>query len=118
MGLDDLIKKVIMATPTMRRDVEDLLSNKAALLRGNSAVEDSRLVSITGAARLLMVGRNTVYSLIKTGRLNTVDLNGSKRVTMRSIHQFVNGERPANDKTVAFIQASRARYAATKVKAK
>ena len=43
-----------------------------------------------------------------------LDLNGCRRVTMRSIAAFLNGERPANEKTAELVAASKARYAAGK----
>lgn len=71
------------------------------------------LTNKASAARLLSIGRNTVYRLIETGRLDTVELNGCSRVTMRSINAFLDGERPANAATEDLVRASQARYAAT-----
>ena len=56
-------------------------------------IENLRLVKITEAKKILGVARQTVYNLIKQGRLETVDLNGVQRVRMQSIVDFANGSR-------------------------
>ena len=117
MGKEEIIGLVLNASPAMLRRFEAVLRDDEQGRRKVQSEEDNRLVSISSAARLLMVGRNTVYKLIKTERLDTVDLNGCKRITMRSIRQFIAGERPANEKTATLIAASKARYAATKANA-
>lgn len=114
MNTNERLIKIATATPVQLEAIDKVLTGS---FTANSYKEDNRLVSISCAARLLAVGRNTVYKLIKTGRLDTVDLNGCKRITMRSIRQFIAGERPANEKTAGLIAASKARYAATKVNA-
>ncbi|MBR6734266.1 MAG: helix-turn-helix domain-containing protein [Kiritimatiellae bacterium] len=73
---------------------------------------DMRLVGVSQAARLLLLSRTTIYSLIATGRLDTVDTNGCKRITMHSIKAFATGNRPATAKTAKVIAKSKARYAA------
>ena len=114
MAIEQLMQAVLTATPAKRRELERVLRGEARTETTGKADGDRRLVTIAGAARLLALGRNTVYRLIMTGRLDTVDLNGVKRITMRSIHAFINGERPANDATAALVAASKARYAADK----
>lgn len=113
MAIEQLMQAVITATPAKRRELERVLRGEATTNKDNDKHE-SRLVTIAGAARLLALGRNTVYRLIMTGRLDTVDLNGCKRITMRSIHAFLNGERPANEQTAELVAASKARYATNK----
>ena len=114
MAIEEILRSILTATPAKRRELERVLRGEARTETTGKADEDRRLVTIAGAARLLALGRNTVYRLIETGRLDTVDLNGVKRITMRSIHAFVSGGRPANEKTAALIAASKARYAADK----
>lgn len=114
MAIEQLMQAVLTATPAKRRELERVLRGETATAATDKDKDENRLVTISGAARLLAPGRNTVYRLIETGRLDIVDLNGCKRVTMRSIHAFVNGERPANDKTAELVAASKARYAAGK----
>lgn len=113
MEIEQLMKAVIAATPARRRELERVLRGEATA-NANGGNRESRLVTIAGAARLLALGRNTVYRLIETGRLDTVDLNGCKRVTMRSVYAFIDGERPANEKTAGLVAESRARYAGSR----
>ena len=117
MAIEQLIQAVITASPAMRKRIEATIRGDEQDRRKAQSDEDKRLITIAGAARMLALGRNTVYTLIETGRLDTVDLNGCKRVTMRSIRQFINGERPANEKTAEIVAASKARYAAAKATA-
>lgn len=114
MAVEQLIQSVLSASPAMRKRLEAVLNGTDT--QTSSGSKDTRLVTISGAARLLNVGRNVVYNLIASERLDTVDLNGSKRITMRSLTAFLNGERPANEKTEKIIAANRARYAANKAK--
>jgi len=117
MAIEQLMQAVLTATPAKRRELERVIRGETARETTDSDRHESRLVTIAGAARLLSLGRNTVYKLILTGRLDTIELNGCKRVTMRSIHAFINGERPANEKTAELVAASKARYAAGKATA-
>lgn len=114
--MDDttLMKKLLAASHERKAAVAAVLSGAAIVDRGKAQSQDAdayRLVKITEAAKLLAVGRSTVYKLIQTERLETRDLNGCQRVTMRSIKAFVDGERPANKHTEALVAESKARYA-------
>ena len=114
MSNDTLIRKLLDANAEQRKNVAAVLSGAAIVAKEsiqNRNSEDCRLVKITEAAKLLAIGRSTVYKLIKTGRLETRDLNGCQRITMRSIKAFVDGERPANEQTEALVAESKARYA-------
>ena len=115
MAVEQLMQSVLSASPAMRKKLEAVLNGTDTI--GKPGRNDTRLVTISGAARLLNLGRNTVYKLIESGRLDTVDLNGSKRVTMKSITAFIDGERPANEKTEELVAENKARYAASKAKA-
>ena len=114
MAIETLLQAVLTATPAKRRELERVIRGETANATTATGKDESRLVTISGAARLLALGRNTIYRLIETRRLDTVDLNGCKRVTMRSIRQFIDGERPANEKTAELVAASKERYATAK----
>ena len=115
MAIEQLMQAVLTATPAKRRELERVIRGETTTTTTTNKDDgDRRLVTISGAARLLALGRNTVYWLIETQRLDTVDLNGCKRVTMRSIRQFIDGERPANEKTAELVATSRARSKAAK----
>lgn len=116
MAIEQLMQAVLTATPAKRRELERVIRGETTTTT-TTGKDESRLCTISGAARLLALGRNTIYRLIETGRLDTVDLNGCRRVTMRSIRQFIDGERPANEKTAELVAASKARYATGKAEA-
>lgn len=113
MAIEQLIKGVMDATPSVRRKVEEVLKG-IATTKLQSERRETRLVTISGAAKMLSLGRNTVYKLIKQKRLDCVMLTGVPRVTWQSINEFLDGQRPENDTTAEMIEASKARYAANK----
>lgn len=53
--------------------------------------EDIRLCTYTEAAKRLGLSRPTVYRLAKMGRLETVSLNGTSRIRLKSVIDFANG---------------------------
>lgn len=110
MAIEKLIQAVLAASPAQRRELEEVLSGRTRAKKETNKI-DTRLVTISGTARLLALGRNTVYRLIETGRLDTVALNGCSRVTMQSINEFLEGKRPQNDATERIVNESKARYA-------
>ena len=114
MAIEQLMQAVLTASPAKRRELERVIRGETTTETTATGRDENRLVTIAGAARLLSLGRSTVYRLIETGRLDTVELNGSKRVTMRSIRAFVDGERPANEKTAELVAASKTRYETSK----
>ena len=98
MAIETLLQAVIAASPAKRRELERVIRGEATGAPTATGKEESRLVTITGAARLLALGRNTVYRLIETGRLD--------------------GARPANERTAELVAASGKRYAQGKATAK
>lgn len=113
MAIEELIQGVLAATPAKRAKVAAVLNGTDSTSKSNEKKE-TRLVTISGAAKMLALGRNTVYRLIKSKRLDTVDLNGCRRITVKSINEFLDGERPANDKTAEIVKHSAEKYAASK----
>jgi len=113
MSIEKLIQGVLAASPAKRARIEAVLSGAETVTK-KSNKDETRLVSISGAARLLAVSRNTIYRLISTKRLDAVDLNGCKRVTMKSISEFIEGSRPANEATEKLIEATRERHTTSK----
>lgn len=70
--MDDttLMKKLLAASYERKEAVAAVLSGAAIVDRGSAQKKDEdacRLVKITEAAKLLAIGRSTVYKLIKTG---------------------------------------------------
>ena len=52
---------------------------------------DLRLVTFTEAARRLNVSRVTVYRLVRLGRLESVALDGTRRIRLKSLVAFADG---------------------------
>jgi hypothetical protein len=111
MTIQQLMQAVLQASPAKRRELERVILGDDARDK-----DEMRLVSISEFARILNIGRNTAYRIVDTGRVDTVELNGSRKITMRSINQFLRGERPANEKTDELIAESKIRYAIQKAK--
>ena len=111
MTIQQLMQAVLQASPAKRRELERVILGDDARDK-----DEMRLVSISEFARILNIGRNTAYRIVDTGRVDTVELNGSRKITMRSINQFLRGERPANEKTDELIAGSKIRYAIQKAK--
>jgi excisionase family DNA binding protein len=64
-----------------------------------------RLVSVAIAARLLGIGRSTVYELIADGELHVVHINRSARISVSEIDAFVARlERRAEDRASVDIR--------------
>ena len=114
MGKEQIIGEVLKASPAMLKRIEAAIRGDEQGRRKAQSEEDKRLVSFAATARLLNIGRSSVYRLVSTSRLDAIDMNGSRKITMRSIHAFLNGERPANEKTAELVAASKARYATGK----
>lgn len=73
---------------------------------------ENRLVTYTDAARRTGLSRPTVYRLALSGRLDVVELNGTRRITLQSVNDFIAGNRPADDSTAREIERVRRRRAA------
>ena len=114
-SVEELVKAIFSATPSQRTRIAAVL-NGAESETKEADRQETRLITISGAAKMLALGRNTVYSLVKTHRLETVEINGCRRITIRSINEFIDGKRPANAATAQIIKQSATRYAATKVR--
>lgn len=91
MAIEQLIQSVLAASPAKRRRLEAVLKGEDAL--GHEEKPDKRLVTFSGAARMMGLGRSTVYALVKSGRLDAVLMNGRHRLTMQSVNEFLAGRR-------------------------
>ena len=52
-----------------------------------------QLLAVPDVARLLSVGRSTVYSLINLGEIETVKVAKTRRVLVVSVHQYIERQR-------------------------
>lgn len=66
-----------------------------ACRRGKHSDRDDRTdVTIAEAARVLAIGRTTLYELIADGALEVVRIGGSARVPLTALQTFVDQRRP------------------------
>lgn len=100
MNATERMQKLLSANPRKLAQIDAILNDRWTAPTSQTAKVDKRLVTISGAARLLALGRNTVYRLVKAGRLQTVELNGCSRITMQSIDAFLDGSSSTNGKEV------------------
>jgi excisionase family DNA binding protein len=54
----------------------------------DTTIHSRLLLTVEEAAEVLAVGRTTVFHLIRTGQLATVQIGRLRRVPMDALHQF------------------------------
>lgn len=74
---------------------------------------DCRTTTFADAAKRLNCSRVTVYGLVRDGRLDVIEMNGTRRITVASIVEFASGKRPADAATIARIAANAAKRGGT-----
>lgn len=55
-----------------------------------TAINQCKLFSITEVARLLGVGKDTVYALLRTGQLGFIEIGKRKKISLIEIHKFID----------------------------
>jgi len=78
--------KLLAASPATLARVDAVLSGM-----DGKADDDVRLCTYTAAAQRLNLSRPTIYRLVKLGRLETVSLDGTRRIRLKSVIDFANG---------------------------
>ncbi len=56
----------------------------------NAATDPPLLLTVVQVARLLAVGRTTVYELIRTGDLRTVKIGRARRIPLSALTDYVD----------------------------
>ena len=88
MSNEQRMMRLLTANPATLAKIDAVLSGTD----GEAAkADDLRLVTFTEAARRLNISRVTVYRLVKLGRLETVPLDGTNRIRLKSVVDFANG---------------------------
>jgi excisionase family DNA binding protein len=89
MSERERMMKILAANPATLAKIDAVLSG----MDGGAAKadDDVRLCTFTEAARRLNISRPTVYRLVKLGRLETVPLDGTNRIRLKSVVDFANG---------------------------
>lgn len=85
-GKEELIGRILAATPDQIKMVERALSGEKA-----AEVTDTRLLTFSDAARRMNVSRQTIWRMVKEGRLPTVETRPDRyRVPAAALTAFVN----------------------------
>lgn len=88
MTTNERLLKLATATPPLLAQVDAVLEGR----RDRHPAPETRLLSISEAARQLSVSRMTIYRLKKAGRLATVQLpGGTNRISLASVQAFAAG---------------------------
>ena len=80
--------KLLAANPQTLAKVDAVLNGTDG--KPGRVDDDLRLVTYTEAAKRLNVSRPTVYRLVKLGRIQTVALDGTSRIRLKSVVDFAN----------------------------
>ena len=79
------------ATPATKQRVEAVLLGKATATSAKTEAE-TRLVTLTDAARRLGVSRSTIGRLIKRSVFKPIPVGGKTRVALSSIIDYASGK--------------------------
>lgn len=110
LNATERMQRILAANPPTLARIDSILTGED---NSPAPVEkENRLVTYTGAARRTGLSRPTIYRLVKSGRLDVVELNGTRRITLQSVNDFIAGNRPADDSTAREIENVRRRRAA------
>lgn len=85
MSKEELIGRILTATPEALASVEQALQGKQSV-----KVTSLTTYSKIGAARKLGVSRMTVFRLVESGKLKTIEtINGRQRITENELMRFI-----------------------------
>lgn len=87
------IQKVLSASPSMLRKIDNILDGKDG---NQNQPLDATLLTLTQTSRMLGVARITVVRMVRDGILPTVPIRaGSKRIRRSDVMDFVNRRKVA-----------------------
>lgn len=98
MNATERMQHILMADPTKLAQIDAILTGKATQSERHA---ETRLITISEAAKMLSVSRPTLYRFIESGRLDAIDLNGIRRVRLQSVLDFSMGLRPRKEVSYA-----------------
>ena len=81
----EIMKQLLEASPEKKRAVSAILTGQDP---ATPTPKSTRLLTIKDTAKRLDVSRSTVYKLIRTGKLRTVNA-GDRRVPEQSVLDFL-----------------------------
>jgi len=90
MNTDDRFKKLLAATPEQLMTIDALLNNEVS---HPAPQPDMRLLTFSSAAKELGVSRQTVWRMVREGRLLTKETRANRyRIPAAALAAFVKGE--------------------------
>ena len=111
LNATERMQRILAANPPTLARIDSILTGEDT---SPAPVErENRLITFMDAGRRTGLSRPTIYRLVKSGRLDVVELNGTSRITLQSVNDFIAGNRPADDSTASEIENVRRRRAAT-----
>ena len=88
MSDQELIMTLLQSTPETRARVADLLKGKPT----ETEPTDRKLLTLTAAAGVLGISRQTVWRMVNDGRLPTIELRaGRHRVPSNALTDLLKG---------------------------
>lgn len=87
MNEKERMLKLLAASPATLAAVDAVLTGTDK----KKADDDCRLVTFVEAAKRLNLSRPTIYRLVKNRRLESVALDGTRRIRLKSLVAFADG---------------------------
>lgn len=94
MRTEERLQKLLVADPSKLAQIDAILSGKAT---APARREETRLITISEAAKMLGISRPTAYKLIRERRLDAIELDGISRIRLQSVLDFSMGLRPRKE---------------------
>jgi excisionase family DNA binding protein len=93
MSKEEVIGKVLQATPEQLKQIGDVLNGKASQQAEPVAPADRRLLTFTETAEVLNLSRMTVQRMVEDGRLSAIETrSGRQRIASAEITRFLEGK--------------------------
>ena len=94
MTATERLQRILVADPNKLAQIDAILSGKTT---APARHEETRLITISEAAKMLGISRPTAYKLIREQRLDAIELDGISRIRLQSVLDFSMGLRPRKE---------------------
>ncbi len=85
------IMRILNANYETQKKIDDILMGRDKPIRHLD--QETRLLTMSEAAKMLNISRPSVYRMLESGRLSYVTIAGVRRVTLRSVLELSLGIR-------------------------
>jgi excisionase family DNA binding protein len=93
MSKEEVIGKVLQATPEQLKQIGDVFSGKTPQQAEPVAPADRRLLTFTEAGETLNLSRMTIQRMVEDGRLKAIETrSGRSRIASAEITRFLEGK--------------------------